>query len=169
MIEVNSQLICARELRQACLHEAAHEMLVMKFGGYATAHVWLDRSTDSKAGAERAWLGQVRMYAKPGEVSMTAEHCRQFGISPRPPGNWDTLVGLAGLVAECMGDGAIEAWEIQESIQHSFEHDEVSGTDAELIGERWTESDVEQVMTLLRDQWPLLQSRASQLEITARE
>jgi hypothetical protein len=164
-----AEQIAERELRKACVHEAAHELLVHRFGGYATAHIWRNESEGAAAGTERAWLGQVRMFAEPGANQMNPETRAAMGVEPKPPSDWRTLVGLAGLVAEYMSDGVEEAWQIEEDIRSNFECGEVSPTDADLIGENWNEESVSRVMALLNDLWPQLETRAAWLERTASE
>ena len=81
------------------------------------------------------------------------------------PALWRRFVGLAGLVGERMAaDEGHEAWEIEEYIQFALANGEVSATDAELMGEDWSEADVMQVVELLEAHWNELQMESRWLE-----
>jgi hypothetical protein len=139
-----------RELRAACVHEASHALIVRLLGGWGRARIWRN---DSQSADEKAWCGQFGMFA-----------------SPMSPVHWPRLVGLAGLVGEFMAnEDEREAWAIEESIREALDAGEVSGTDAALMGEDWTEADVEELVAMLSTHWQELQLEARSLEESAKE
>lgn len=123
--------ISEREKHRAAIHEAGHAVIIRFFGGYANPRIW--PNTERTEG-EKAWCGQCQIYAEPNQ-----------------PDNWKRLVGMAGFVSEMMDDGEKESYWIAESLAIYF--DDLSQTDVAMIGESWTETDVEEVMRLLSELW----------------
>ncbi|WP_295372104.1 hypothetical protein [uncultured Pseudacidovorax sp.] len=155
------------ELRLACVHEAAHEIVVMAYGGQGQSRVWRNKSAGAVAGEERLWAGQFLMYASPGAVQWTSERRELFGIEPAVPSNWRVLVGMAGLVGESMEEGERTAAGVFARILCEITRGSASETDQALMGERWTNRDVAKVMRLLRRRWDRLQRRAAELQADA--
>lgn len=71
---------------------------------------------------------------------------------------------MAGFVGEMMADGEKEAFSIAESLCFAIEWEEISKTDAAMIGKGWTETDVEEVMRLLSELWPEVELEAASLK-----
>jgi hypothetical protein len=78
------------------------------------------------------------------------------------PKNWRVLLGLAGLVAEHIADGIVNAEEIAGLIDYTIDMDEASTTDINLMGD-WQVSDVAEALHLLCGMWPTIEREAAAL------
>ncbi len=68
-----------------------------------------------------------------------------------------------------MADGRRDPNQIAGQIESSFELEEVSATDFELIGELWTEAEVAQVADLLQGHWSDLERRVEEMKAFTEE
>jgi hypothetical protein len=157
------QALHAREKRNAAIHEAAHAVLVRKFGGVATPSIWRNQSNSAE---QKAWLGTCRTFGLPGQVRFQRGLKKRFGIL-RAPKLWELYVALAGFVAEQMKSGESQAWVIAEAYSFACQEGEISSTDLALlerIGSRAGELQIAKTMDYLRRFWAEIEEQARLLE-----
>lgn len=150
------------EKYKAAFHEIGHAHILHRFGGYAEPIIWKN-PTATEQNNEKTWLGTTRVYAWPGQVNIGAG----IVVHPAPP-NWEILVGLAGLVAEYMHHGEECATEIAYYIEDNCDYDEISESDRRLIGDNWTESDVQEVMDIFTEEWHVINESVERLIFSSR-
>lgn len=124
--------IAAKELQLVVMHEAGHMVVARVLGGWGRALVW---PTVERKEHEKAWRGQFQLH-----------------IAPTSSG-WEVLVGLAGLVAECIEGGSSDADHIGSEIEAAINLGDVSDTDVALIGNEWDFDDIRSVIDLLNAHW----------------
>lgn len=138
------------ELTRVSFHEAGHLVILNAFGGIGSAHIWRNESGDP---TEKAWLGHVRMYAKPGELRTIA----------KVPGRWRIMFGMAGYVAESIYSGDTDPGGLFDSLADDLDYDELSPTDRAAIGSKWNYSDVSTTLELLQSRWDQVLLEANNL------
>jgi hypothetical protein len=136
-----------RDLRQACIHEAAHEAVAIFLGGGAAeCAVWPSKTHNYLE--ERMWVGQTRFYMP----LASPERCR--------------LIGLAGIVAE---EFAGNADILPDNIFASLESGalQLSHSDALTAGP-FDQADVEQCLQIVRQLWAEILQGAERLTLLAK-
>lgn len=154
----------AKEKMSAAIHEASHAALASKFGCYAAASIWRNPSNDPE---QKTWLGRCEIYGQPGAVRMPDELKKQLGVVTAPA-NWQTIVGLAGLVGERIFEGNSCVESIFQEIESELMYgDEISETDLHMIGDAIRFDDVALVVDLLTTLRAEITSRAKELMMFA--
>ncbi len=159
--------VTARELEMACFHEAGHLVMLQMLGARADARVWPNPNYSPESD-ERAWRGQTMHYNEPGS-GQGVMYPDDKHPTPEQVMNWRVFVGLAGLVAEEIRKAEFEPWEFEESLRDGMLAYDLSVSDAALIGDAWTESDVEETFLKLREQWDLVVMEAEWLASCSKE
>ncbi len=147
------------EKSRAAIHEASHAAIIHRFGGQAQTKIWLNRSGNIM---EKSWLGNCTVIAAPGQCEMPDETMKMLGILPAPS-NWRVMIGIAGFAGECIFNGEKNHGEVADSLTCAIAAEEISKTDLELIGEKWTCDDVADVFNLLTAEWTEIKQSANWL------
>jgi hypothetical protein len=122
-----------KEKKAAAFHEISHVAIVSKYGGYARASVWRNKSGDPD---EVAWCGRCHILVAPGAVIFEDDAVPAFVRLP-PPANWQVLVGLAGVVGEGLFVDGLDVESIAEQIDlDMFTGERLSATDLAMIGDQ---------------------------------
>lgn len=150
------------EKYNVAFHEIGHVHMLRRFGGCADAKIWRNLSSNIH-NDEKTWLGTTKVYAWPRQVNIGVG----IAVHPVPP-NWEVLVGLAGLEVEYMHHGEECATEIAYYIEDNCDYDEISESDRRLIGDNWTESDVQEVMDIFTEEWHVINESVERLIFSSR-
>jgi hypothetical protein len=145
-----------RERRKAALHEAAHAVLIERWGGIAEASIWENLSEDV---AQKSWLGTCHVTGAPGVIEPNSL-CPRIH---RPPDDWRVLVGLAGVVAEIYS-GTMHADTTVTEMQAFLDVEELSASDAELAGCEVASHHIERTVGFVEAWWTDIQLEADLLE-----
>ncbi|MBC8748526.1 MULTISPECIES: hypothetical protein [Paraburkholderia] len=148
-----------REKRMATIHEAAHLVILRRFGGIGHAYVWRNTSGNRE---EKAWRGVCSIVATPGQIDWSHLPVR---VRPKKSTKWRVFVGLAGVAAECMandvnGDAADGLFNFV-----NFEDEgEISGSDRDLIGGHVSWHMCKRMIAMLREHWSEIEQEAQMLD-----
>jgi len=145
------------EKYKTAFHEIGHTHILRRFGGCAIPIIWKN-PTSTTQNNEKSWIGTTKVLAWPGQVHIGP------GIVVHPvPTNWKVLVGLAGLVTEYMHCGEDSSFEIAGYIEENICYDELSESDRRMIGEQWSEDDVQELMKIFSEDWELIEESVKRL------
>lgn len=154
------------ELRDAAYHEAAHAVLMMRFGGEGNALVWRNFSDDP---SEPLWRGQFRWWICPQARRKTAASVGRPAMAVAQ--DWEVLVAVAGMVAEEIVNGNRDPALVAEAVSSQIGMGTASRTDLELMGIRegcdfdpdWLDQNIYQAHRYLTQDWVLVQEMAEYL------
>ena len=167
MTSLQMSALEARELRRACVHEAAHLAMLQCMGGAGQARVW--RNADENAD-HRSWLGNMQFLALPGSLKLPKAGRPDDVVYFRPLKRSQVYIGMAGLVAELVefgeGDGK-DAGLVCDQFFDEAESGSLSETDAAMIGEASGPRDVITTHRLLVRCWQIVQREADWLQTHA--
>jgi hypothetical protein len=161
-LKIDKQYLAAlveREKHCAAVHEAGHFVILTAMGGYGTARIWRN---PSKALDERAWFGEVRIYADPAKQNLGHSYKEHFNVITPLPERWRVYFGMAGEIAVCIEDG--------EDIDGIFNHlldatDVISETDLRDMGDDWNFDDVAATVEILKARWDSLIAIAGEIKL----
>ena len=145
------------EKYNVAFHEMGHAHIMRRFGAGCNPILWKNPLTNLD-NDEKSWLGTTIIFTGTGQVKYEPS----MTVVPAPL-NWKVLLGLAGLVAEHMHRGEDSARKIVSYIKEVLDYDEISDSDRGMIGDNWTEADVQEVMDIFTEEWDILKADAERL------
>lgn len=129
MPDLTEDQIADNDLRTAAYHEAGHKIIYELFGGAGDANVWKNENGNPD---EVAWLGQFRPRTC---VEQMHEIWTRAGLDvPALPSNWRAMYGMAGVVAEQILLGEVNAEFVAGNLYLRICCNEISATDLASIG-----------------------------------
>lgn len=147
--------IAERELIRACFHEVSHAVIAEYFGAFPEVHVWRNENNVEKD--EMAWTGQC---------GWTDLHRKVKKKSRR-------LIAMAGFLGEAIaiekmdsGMDDVDVEEISNDLFSAFYDGGLSETDAQHIGSKPKEREVNEVIQLLLKNWDKVDRCATELMTT---
>lgn len=158
--QLNEINLAEREKVMACFHECGHSFICHIFGGIAEPIIW-ENSQKNILNGEKAWLGTCKIFVEPNSLKIDDKTKKELGILPRPK-NWKALLGLAGIVSECIADGIHCDYQLNNYICDAEDFGELSATDLNLIGDSVYDkfSEIKQVKNLLKTHWEKIDFQA---------